>query len=282
MRGRVTGCPPSLENLHHSIETMQAAYFLARLGGETVGCGLALVSPGAEAGPVAEGDASVLPELRRRGIGTALLQAVSDHGRSLGKDTLQIEVREDDPESAGFLERRGYAEIERQKEVSLDLTAIEAPEVVPPEGIEIAPWAERPDVLEAMYETGLEASGDIPGLDAALKQSHEQWRSFELERPSRSHELSFVALHGEEVVGFASLDVISGHAFHGLTAVRRAWRGRGVATALKLSQIRAAKLAGFERLLTESAEDNEPMRRLNEKLGYRPSPGMIVFRGPLL
>jgi hypothetical protein len=24
------------------------------------------------------------------------------------------------------------------------------------------------------------------------------------------------------------------------------------------------------------------MRRLNEKLGYEPSPGMIVYRGPLL
>jgi hypothetical protein len=33
--------------------------------------------------------------------------------------------------------------------------------------------------------------------------------------------------------------------------------------------------------VTESEERNEPMRRLNEKLGYLPEPGMIVLRGPL-
>ena len=33
--------------------------------------------------------------------------------------------------------------------------------------------------------------------------------------------------------------------------------------------------------MTESEERNEPMRRLNEKLGYRPGPGMIALRGPL-
>ena len=38
----------------------------------------------------------------------------------------------------------------------------------------------------------------------------------------------------------------------------------------------------YERMLTESQHENEPMRRLNESLGYRPIPGTIVFRGPLL
>jgi hypothetical protein len=26
---------------------------------------------------------------------------------------------------------------------------------------------------------------------------------------------------------------------------------------------------------------NEPIRRLNERLGYRPAPGRVVMRGPL-
>ena len=35
--------------------------------------------------------------------------------------------------------------------------------------------------------------------------------------------------------------------------------------------------------MTESEERNEPMRRLNEKLGYLPSPELstVVMRGPL-
>ncbi len=69
---------------------------------------------------------------------------------------------------------------------------------------------------------------------------------------------------------------------HGLTAVARAWRRRGIGRALKLSQLHAAQREGLTRVLTESEETNEPMRRLNESLGFRPIPGMIVYRGPLL
>ena len=83
-------------------------------------------------------------------------------------------------------------------------------------------------------------------------------------------------------MGFASLDVFPGAVFHGLTGVKRAWRRRGVGSALKRAQIAAARTEGFDRLVTESEERNEPMRRLNEGLGYRPIPGMVVFQGPLL
>jgi GNAT superfamily N-acetyltransferase len=84
-------------------------------------------------------------------------------------------------------------------------------------------------------------------------------------------------------VGFASLHDYGPDAHNSLTAVKRAWRRRGVATALKRTQIAAAKEHGFRRLLTESETRNTPMRALNEKLGYRPEPSMstVVLRGPL-
>jgi GNAT superfamily N-acetyltransferase len=71
-------------------------------------------------------------------------------------------------------------------------------------------------------------------------------------------------------------------AFHGLTAVARVWRRRGVATALKQTQIVAAKHAGYRRLVTASEERNEPMRNLNAKLGFKPEPSLstVVLRGP--
>ena len=88
---------------------------------------------------------------------------------------------------------------------------------------------------------------------------------------------------GNEVVGYAALQVFGDEAHHGLTATRRDWRRRGIASALKRAEIAAAKRAGFTRLLTESEERNEPMRRLNEKLGYVPAPewSMVVMQGPV-
>ena len=45
-----------------------------------------------------------------------------------------------------------------------------------------------------------------------------------------------------------------------------------------------AKELGYERLMTESEERNDPMRSLNLKLGYVPDPSLstVVVRGPLL
>ena len=66
-----------------------------------------------------------------------------------------------------------------------------------------------------------------------------------------------------------------------LTAVARAWRRRGVARALKADQLAWAKEHGFEQLQTRNEQRNEPMRRLNEELGYEPAVGRVYLRGPL-
>ena len=63
--------------------------------------------------------------------------------------------------------------------------------------------------------------------------------------------------------------------------MKRAWRGCGIARALKRAEIAWAKSAGYERLSTTNELRNEPIRRLNERLGYRPVPGRIFLRGPL-
>ena len=70
-------------------------------------------------------------------------------------------------------------------------------------------------------------------------------------------------------------------AMHDITGVRRAWRGRGIANALKAAEIAWAKQAGYEHLETQNEERNEPIRRLNERYGYRPAPGRIFVRSPL-
>ena len=66
-----------------------------------------------------------------------------------------------------------------------------------------------------------------------------------------------------------------------MTGVKRAWRRRGIAGALKRRQIIWAKENGYERLATQNEARNEPIRKLNTRLGYREAPGRIVMRGPL-
>ena len=66
-----------------------------------------------------------------------------------------------------------------------------------------------------------------------------------------------------------------------MTGVRRAFRGRGIASALKRAEIAWAKRAGYETLETLNEVRNEPIRRLNERHGYEPLPGVVVMRETL-
>jgi GNAT superfamily N-acetyltransferase len=269
---------PTVENLRFNLDSKpELVYLVARLAGEPVACGF--VDPWTR---VAESDVAVVPEFRRCGIGSALLAEVSRQASRLGKDTLHGEIKESDAESRAFLERRGFVETGGEQAVALDLEGMDAPDVDPPPGVRIASRVEEPDRLEEMYVVGVQADEDIPGSSGV--QTFEQWRAHEIDKPTRRPELCFIALAGDEVVGYAALQVFGDEAHHGLTATRRDWRRRGVASALKRAEIAAAKRAGFRRLVTESEERNEPMRRLNEKLGYVPAPeySTLVMQGPLV
>lgn len=69
---------------------------------------------------------------------------------------------------------------------------------------------------------------------------------------------------------------------HGMRGVRRAWRGRGIAIALKRAQIAAAQAAGLRELRTTTAFGNAPMLHVNERLGYRRGVAWVHLRGALL
>ena len=87
----------------------------------------------------------------------------------------------------------------------------------------------------------------------------------------------------DEVVGYSSLLALAGQPGtleNQLTGVKRAWRGRGIALALKREQARLAHEAGFERISTYNDEVNAPMRAVNTRLGFVPQPPSIMVRGP--
>ena len=259
------------------------AEYLASLDGEPVGTGDVELHPDAATPELAMVHVAVLPAARRRGAGTALYRAVSAWARGHGRTELETWVLDADSDGVTFAAARGFEEVFRDALVALDLAGLEPPGAAPPDGIAIVTWADRPELARGMYEVMCEAAPDIPGNDAGIP-GYEEWVEHHMSSASDRPEATFVALAGDEVVGYAKFHLSAARptvGVHDLTGVKRAWRGRGIARALKATQIAWAKREGYERLETANELRNAPIRKLNADFGYRPIPGRALLRGPL-
>jgi GNAT superfamily N-acetyltransferase len=184
----------------------------------------------------------------------------------------------DDPGSVDFALRFGFTEVDRQVE---QLRAIgEEPPATPPAGVTIVSIAQQPDLWRLAYDAvGVQGFADL-ALSNELKVTAEEWMTSEMNNP----ESTFVALFGTEIIGVALLlteEDKSQRAEHGLTAVRREWRGKGVASALKRHCLAWAAANGLAEVYTWTQRNNADMRRLNEHLGFRYGLVSVSLEAPM-
>jgi mycothiol synthase len=251
---------PSVEELRRTASA-EKLFVLAELEGRVVGAGVADRSDVGGLGMVAP---RVLPEERRRGVGTALLVALAGHVERLGFTSARATV--DDDGSLAFASRFGFSEIGREVEQVRIVGEHEAqPE--PIAGVELVSLADRPELAVRTYEElAAEALRDIP-VEPRVEISAEDWQREWVAAPDGV----FLALAGDEIVGYTGLerdDDVPWRAGHSVTVIRHDWRRRGVATALKQQTIAWASARGVRELYTWTQDVNEGMRRVNERLGY--------------
>ena len=232
---------------------------LARDDSTVLGHGLAQRAESANSGGVIP---RVLLEHRRRGVGSALLRRLSDHVASLGLPVLRASV--DDEGSGIFAQRFGFTEVNREVEQTYTVTAL--PDLSPlPDGIEVVTAQQRPALWEECFDRfGREALAGF-AVDTPLEVSLDRWMRDWLGDPM------FLALHDGEVVGCAGLGLDSDNptrAENSLTAVRRDWRGRGIAVHLKQRTLAWAAEHGIAEVYTWTQDGNAAMRALNTRLGY--------------
>lgn len=263
-------CDPA-EELRRAV-TPDWLLLLARHDGQLIGSGVASPSETAGVGFVAP---RVLPAFRRHGAGTVLLHTLASHLR--GRDLTAVRASVGDPGSLAFAERFGFTETDRQIEQVRAIGDEPAPGR-PPAGAEVILLADRPGLWATCYQRfGLEVLADI-AVRAPLSVSREQWQARWASDPT------FLALHDGEVIGCAGLDRDPDQptrAEQGLTAVRRDWRGRGIAACLKRHTLHWASGHGLTEVYTWTQPANHAMRRLNEALGYTYGQQSITVTRPL-
>ncbi|MEK7285451.1 MAG: GNAT family N-acetyltransferase [Chloroflexota bacterium] len=219
----------------------------------------------------------VVPRMRGRGIGATLHDMIEAEARSRGAPRLLSVTSETEVDGLRWATQRGWREAGRQLDSYRDLTepfpgCSPAPVALVSVAALFRPASEK-RALE-LYELYRECHADIPGAPEALDQ--EGFRALMLEGPLVALDLSFAALAGERVVGMTmTMRRGPSTAYTSFTGTARDHRRRGVARSLKLFAFAEAARKGVRSLLCSNDETNGGMRRINERLGYRPLPALI-------
>ena len=248
-----------------TMDQMRAAeadriYLVAALGGETVGHGMASDSN------LADGFAMVriLPEHRRRGFGSEVLRVILDVHLAAGRRSVASHAQDDG--ALAFAEHHGFVEVDRQVE-QVRTIARHEPAPPPYPGVEFTSVAADPDLLRRAYPLAQQGYADLALATGPARISLDEWLRDEASLPGGS----MVALADGEVVGYAGLIAWNDdetRAENGLTVVDRAWRNKGLATALKRRQLAWASANGLRELVTWTQDANAAMRHVNTRLGY--------------
>lgn len=226
--------PTSLDELRWADETYPGAVrYVAALDGAIVGAAtVGRIHVQAPDYPDLWATLGVRPVARRQGVGTALLDAIARSAAADRKDGLQLRCRDHRPEAIAFLAHRGFRELERQKAVRLELARRTPPTFAAPDGLVLTSLAERPELVAEVHAVALETFVDIPGGDEPMAVGDlAEFRARDVDKPGIPPDAFIVAVEAGtgRVAGYASLQRQPGRpdvAWHGMTAVRREWRGR--------------------------------------------------------
>jgi mycothiol synthase len=285
---------PTVSNLRTEMENRSTIdpsrdVLLAELDGRLVGMtGVdRVVRDGA---PVYELWGSVLPEIRRHGLGTALFAwsfarireraSIEDPGTAV---TVQGDAKEQETAHRAILDRFGFRPVRhffRMRRPTLD----DIPDAPLPEDIVIRPVT--PEQRRAVLEAEFEAFEDHWGSRERSEDSY----ALTLSRPELNSDLWVVAWDGDQIAGVVedwiwieeNDDLGVKRGWLERISVRRAWRRRGLARAITAESLRRLRDAGMEEaMLGVDAQNANGALALYENFGFRISSRAAAYRRPL-
>ncbi|MFC4456353.1 GNAT family N-acetyltransferase [Deinococcus sonorensis] len=232
----------------------------------------------------------VAPDARRRGYGSALLHHALDRARAQGAGRLEVSVRDLNPDSRAWADRRGFSLRFHRFESSLDLPAFDDAAHADLEGRRTRAgitWQDM-DTLgrdEAnwarLYTFFADRMWESPDYQDEPRWTVEQIRHVLRQDPNLRPAWIVLATRGEDWLGLCVLARHPRGALNFFTGVAPEARGMGVARALKVEVIRRARAAGFTEMFTQNLSTNAPMLSVNRRLGFKPRPGLWILRRTL-
>ena len=234
---------------------------------------------------------------RRKGLGTALLAAVETEAKRRKAPRILAGANQAMAGSLEWAQKRGYTEIGRRIESYVYVQTFDPSPFadvvgqVDASGLELRSLgdvlagrdeAARERFWRALYDADAPMWDDVPWSSPRPHWPYEKFKLLLVDSGKLVHDATIVALDGTTIAAFTTTGKQgSDRGYTWMTGTGRDYRGRGLATALKLKMLAAAKQAGLRAMLTTNDEPNKAMRGINAKLGYVMLPAHIELEKKL-
>jgi mycothiol synthase len=228
----------------------------------------------------------VQPDMQGLGVGSNLYQTVLKHLEPLAPCELYTEVWAAHPRVVRFVTDREFVEVWRRIDLHLDVSHFDFTPYAGLEGrihglgLEVKTYAElesEPERLAKLYTLDKALWRDIPYGEEVTNRLLEQFELEEIQATKFIPEACFIALHRSAFVGYSNLTQTGIYFDTDMTGVLPVFRGKGVATLLKLHTIHYAQAHGNRDIWTVTDPVNTAMLALNTKLGFQRVGATIRF-----
>lgn len=213
-------------------------------------------------------------EQRGCGLGTELVDRSEQRLGSLGVGRIHAVTLAPDVDADPLLTGRGYREVRRFWEMTIELGDEPPPEPRLPGGLWIEPFsADTARAFHGSLEEAFEEHWEFQPTP------FERWWERQLAKPDHDPSLWFLVRDGEDVAAATRNDPErSGGGWIGAIGVRPAWRGRGLAKGLLLHSFREFHRRGQRRVgLGVDAENATGATKLYESVGMVVDSEQVVW-----
>ncbi|TME30881.1 MAG: GNAT family N-acetyltransferase [Chloroflexi bacterium] len=244
------------------------------------------------------GGVSVARADRGKGIASSLLAVILDEAVRRKAPRFLAGASAAHPDSLEWAAKRGFREIGRRIESYVELASFDPSpfsagvDEVRRSGIALRTIDEildgrdgesRERFIRALHDAEKPMWEDIPWATPTPHWPFERFRQIAFESGQMISDASVIAYDGETIAALTTTgkrESLDGYTW--MTGVGRAYRGRGIATAIKVEALLRAKAKGLRAMLTTNDEPNKAMREINAKLGYQLLPAHVQLEKPLL
>lgn len=216
-----------------------------------------------------------------------MVSDLMDFGRLHGAARFTDYIREDSAESIRFAEELGATRSEHVSESYIDPRTFDETPYLPlierleNEGIRFFSYADTArdeEAVRSFHEVFMRADRDMPHSDPKHQRSVSEFKDHVFCASWFRPEGVFIAADGDRWIGLCTIGFRKAdRAVNDLAGVHQDYRGRGIATALKVLALRYTREVGVTQLRTNNHLDNGPMLAINRKLGYVSEPGWFRY-----